>query len=394
LLPASLFPNGKKIYLLWGMFTTVLYILFVVSVTIQCGYALYFFSRIFRLPAATVFSAPQQQPVSIIICAKNEAHNLRQNLPAILSQRYMNEAGKSLYEVIVVNDASTDDTPSVLQELEQQYDNLWDVSIFPDDKRTFQGKKNALSKGLALAGYNWLLLTDADCKPSSDMWLQNMVAPLGRGKAIVAGYGGYYAAKGLLNAFIRWETVHTFLQYSTYALAGHPYMAVGRNLACTREALLKAQGSAVWNALPSGDDDLLVNIVANKHNVAIVCNENAFTYSAAKANWAEWIKQKQRHLSTGKYYKQSAKALLGIYGITHTIMWLLFFILLFFAGRQRVILLMAARLLVYWVLFAITAFRLKEKKSAYLFPLFDFGWMIYNFAFAPYIIWKNKKQWK
>ncbi len=221
-----------------------------------------------------------------------------------------------------------------------------------------------------------------------------MIAALANGKEIVAAYGGYYKTTGLLNAFIRLETLHTFLQYSTYALAGKPYMAVGRNLACTRAVLQQAQQSEIWNALPSGDDDLLVSIMGNADNIAIVCNEAAFTYSDAKTTWSDWIKQKQRHLSTGKYYKGDIKLLLGGYAASHAAMWLCFFVLLYTHCWAGVVAVMAVRCFIYWLLWTVTAYRLKEKKLIYLFPFFDIAWMVYNFAFLPYITWKNKKHWK
>jgi glycosyltransferase involved in cell wall biosynthesis len=371
----------------------VLFWLFIVAAVIQCIYALYFFVRIFSLPTVNVLPVVNRQPVSIIICAKNEAANLKKNLPAILSQRYHNEAGKAMYEVIVVNDASIDDTAAVLQGVEQRYDNLWDVVITDDEERGLQGKKYALSKGIAHAGHNWLLLTDADCMPSGDTWLQEMIAPLARGREIVAGYGGYNEGIGLLNAFVRWETLHTFLQYSTYALAGIPYMAVGRNMACTKEILQKAQRDPVWNVLPSGDDDLLVSIAGRAHNTAIVYSDSAVTRSKAKDTWRDWVKQKQRHLSTGKYYKLHVKILLGAYGLSHAALWFAFFVLLCSTQRENIIVIMGLRCLAYWVLWVVTAHKLREKNLIYLFPFFDIGWLIYNFAFFPYITWKNKKHW-
>ncbi len=354
---------------------------------------LYIFIRILRIPAGKHLPLKERRPVSIIICAKNEAHNLKKNLPAVLSQKYNDESGKPLFEVIVVNDDSIDDTAQVLQELEQQHDNLWDV-VSRDAERNLQGKKFAISKGLAYAKYDWLVLTDADCIPTSDSWLEQMAAPLANGKEIVAGYGGYNKTTGLLNAFIRWETLHTFLQYSTYIMAGRPYMAVGRNLACTKEVLQKAQQSEIWNVLPSGDDDLLVSISGNKDNTAIVCNKTAFTFSEAKENWSEWVKQKQRHLSTGKYYKSNIKLLLGIYGVSHAVLWLSVFVLLFSPYWKVAFILMPIRCIAYWLLWTAASGKLGEKNPVYLFPFFDLAWMIYNFAFLPYITWKNKKHWK
>ena len=188
--------------------------------------------------------------------------------------------------------------------------------------------------------------------------------------------------------------MHTFLQYSTYAQAGLPYMAVGRNMACTKEVLLAAQRTEVWNGLPSGDDDLLVSIAGNGTNTAIVSDEGAFTYTDAKTNWADWVKQKQRHLSTGKYYKPRIKTLLGVYGISHAGLWLCFFGLLFSHYWLPVVLVIGVRCLIYWLIWLKTDIKLKERKEVYLFPLFDIAWMVYNFAFLPYITWKNKKHWK
>ena len=364
----------------------MLYWVFLAAVAVQCVYALYFFVRVLWLPGAKEVPAYQRCGVSIIICAKNEAVQLRKNLPAVLTQQYGDP-----FEVIVVNDASTDDTADVLQVFAGQYNHLKVVTIAADAVRSFKGKKYALSVGMQAAQYEQLLLTDADCVPVSDSWLALMTAPLVQSKEIVAGYGGYNAAPGLLNAFVRWETLHTFLQYSTYAIAGLPYMAVGRNMACTKSAMLRAMSSDVWNAVPSGDDDLLVRTVATRSNMAVVSDVRTFTYTDAKVTWSEWLAQKQRHMSTGKYYKPLPKALLGLYGISHGAMWVLFLGLVWGCGPVAGI--MAGRCLLYWSLWAVGAYRLNEQRLIYLFPCFDIGWVIYNFVLLPYITLKNKQQW-
>ena len=312
----------------------------------------------------------------------------------MLAQNYCNATGFYTYEVIVVTDDSTDDTARVLQELELQYDHLWDVVIVAGTERNLKGKKFALSKGVAHSRHNWLVMIDADCVPVSDSWLEHIVAPLANGKEIVAGYGGYYAGPGLLNAFVRWETLHTFLQYSTYALTGRPYMAVGRNMACTKDILLTVQQNEIWNALPSGDDDLLVSIAGTPTNTAIVSNKTSFTRSQTETTWSDWIKQKQRHLSAGKYYKPGIKFLLGTYAAAHAAIWLCFFILCCSPLTTSVSIVMGIRCFIFWSLWSFTAFKLKEKKLGFLFPLFDIAWTIYNFAFFPYITWKNKNNWK
>lgn len=299
-----------------------------------------------------------------------------------------------MFEVIVVNDNSNDDTEAVLYHLEQKYSHLWHITISKDEKRLLKGKKFALSTGVKYATYPLLMLTDADCMPASDKWLAYMSMPFREGKKIVAGYGGYRPAKGILNAFIRWETMHTFLQYSTYAWAGKPYMAVGRNLACSKEVFMHAQQSAVWNDLPSGDDDLLMQCCATKENTAVIAHPDAFTYSDAKDNWKDWIKQKQRHMSTGKYYKDDVQTLLAVYAASHAMSWILFLVLLSQTSWLLVFLIMAVRCSIYWAVWQSTAYKLEDRKLFFWIPVCDFGWLIYNFLLSPYILWKNKQQWK
>lgn len=378
------------------VFSEVLVPVFLLCVTIQLGYALYFFAQIFTVTnrkSEITHHSYSLQPVSVIICAKNEAHNLQRNLPPILAQRYANEAGNALYEVIVVNDASSDNTHEVLVRMARLHTNLHVMTIATDEKRDKPGKKYALSKAIAAAKYGFILMIDADCMPVSENWLVMMVQSLHEGKAIVAGYGKYRQENSMLNTFIRWETLHTFLQYASYAIVGMPYMAVGRNLACTKEAMQKAQQTPVWNLLPSGDDDLLVRTQATADNIVVVAAESAFTLSDAKTTWGDWLKQKQRHTSTGKYYDIRTQLLLGMYALSHALSWLLFFVLIGTAYWQLALWVMLCRAIVYWSIWYRCARILNEKNIAIWFPLMDIGWMLYNFVLSPYIFLKNKQHW-
>lgn len=376
------------------MLTTAILWLLVATVAIQCGYAFYFFSRFFGLTTSGAIVPSGTEPVSVIICARNEALNLKKNLPAILQQIYTNDAGKNLYEVIVVNDASDDETEGVLYELEQVYAQLWHITLGKDEERFLPGKKFALHHGVSYATYNRLLFTDADCRPASRHWLAAMVAPLNEGKQIVCGYGGYDRKAGILNGFIRWETLHTFLQLAGYAEAGKPYMAVGRNLACTREIYLRAEQSEAWPAVPSGDDDLLMACCAEATNTAVVAASAAHTISEAKSTWMSWIHQKQRHLSTGKYYKEEIKLLLALYAGTHALGWVIAPVLMFTNAWPVALSLWGLRCAVYWGIQWVAAKKLAENYLTCWIPICDAGWAIYNFVLSPYIFLKNKRQWK
>jgi len=369
---------------------TIIYWAFIVWAVIQCCYAFFFSLRI--LPATHLKHEHARQPVSVIICARNEADNLRQNLPHVLQQQYA-QNGVPEFEVVVVDDASTDETPQVLKSFCNEYRHLSVVTIPQDIQRDLPGKKFALRAGVKAAKYDHLLLTDADCAPASRHWLSEMSAPLDAGRKIVAGYGAYSAGPGLLNKFVRWETMHSFLQSASYTRAGKPYMAVGRNVACSREMPERAQELEIWQKLPSGDDDLMVSRLATKTNIALVRRHGAFTVCKAPRSLSAWVAQKRRHLSTGKYYPAGIRMLLGLYGFTHAAVWFYFIALMFTPLRWAAIPVMAIRCLMYWFLWTVAIIKLREKKLAIWLPLMDVGWMLYNFTFLPYILFKNKQRW-
>ncbi|MBL7925902.1 MAG: glycosyltransferase [Bacteroidia bacterium] len=235
--------------------------------------------------------------------------NLRQHLEIILNQNY------GTYQVVVVNDCSWDDTGLYLEVMEQHYHHLKVVTI-KEQERYQHGKKFALSLGIKAAIHNRLLFTDADCLPASEDWIKEMMMAYTNQTEIVLGYGAYQKSKGLLNKWIRFDTVFNAIQYLSFALLKLPYMGVGRNLSYTKELFFKRKGFASHQHILSGDDDLFVNEHATKHNVRICIKPYAFTVSIPKKNWNDWFKQKKRHLSTSAYYRAKHKLLLGIYHLS------------------------------------------------------------------------------
>jgi glycosyltransferase involved in cell wall biosynthesis len=239
-------------------------------------------------------------PVSVIISARNEEDNLEKNLPSLLKQDYPE------YEVIVVNDESTDDSDMVVTRLQQQYKHLQYTEIKRDNKFS-PGKKLAVTLGIKKAKYEWVLLTDADCQPNSDQWIRSMAKNFGVQTSIVLGYGGYKKYPGLLNTLIRYDTLTIALQYFTYALAGFPYMGVGRNLAYKRKLFFDNKGFAGHYHLDSGDDDLFVNKTALKSNTSVQISQESTLISEPHRSFSDWFKQKRRHLSTAFYYKKKTR---------------------------------------------------------------------------------------
>ncbi|MEO6684289.1 MAG: glycosyltransferase [Ginsengibacter sp.] len=153
----------------------------------------------------------QTHPVSVIICARDEAENIVKNLPGALIQNY-----STTHEVIVVNDNSYDETKYILQELNKEYKHMKLVEL-TQEAQFIPGKKFPLSVGIKTARHEIVLLTDADCVPASEFWIEKMQDGFHNGIDIVLGYGPLKKKKGFFNKIVRWETFHTALQYLSYA---------------------------------------------------------------------------------------------------------------------------------------------------------------------------------
>jgi len=245
-------------------------------------------------------------PVSLIVCAKNEAENLKQNIPLWLEQNHPN------FELILINDSSHDNTLEVMEAFAEN-DSRIKISNVKNNEAFWASKKYALTLGIKKATHTQLIFTDADCSPSSQSWLREMSQYFSEEKQLLLGYGGYKKDSGILNALIRFETVMTAIQYFSYAKSKMPYMGVGRNIGYTSQLFYKHNGFISHIKVPSGDDDLFVNEVATSKNTVIVTDPETFTYSQPKKTWKTWRIQKRRHVSTAKYYKKSHQTLLGLF---------------------------------------------------------------------------------
>jgi cellulose synthase/poly-beta-1,6-N-acetylglucosamine synthase-like glycosyltransferase len=360
--------------------------MFCLTAAIQLFYYFFFFIRLAFYKSKPV-STSQPQPVSVIICARDEAANLAKNLPGSLVQQYA-----TTHEVIVVNDNSYDESKYILEEYHRQYKQLHIVEL-TQEARFIPGKKYPLSIGIKTAKHEVVLLTDADCVPASEFWIYKMQAGFTNNKEIVLGYGAYHKKKGLLNKLIRWETFHTALQCLSFAQAGFAYMGVGRNLSYKKSLFFRNKGFSAFNHISSGDDDLFINQVANQKNTGIVIDHNAFTLSEPPITWAGWKKQKRRHYSTGKYYRTSTKFLLGLYSGSHILFYPLFITSLFYSWKLALPV-FAARLILQSIILYNAMKKLNEKDLYPYFVLLDLWTVLYYLYFSFAIFRKPPASWK
>lgn len=365
----------------------IIFIVFCLITLIQLFYYLFFFLRL-ALYKVKQKSTSQTHPVSVIICARDEAANLAKNLPGALVQQY-----RTTHEVIVVDDNSFDDTKYLLEEFQKQFKQLNIVEL-KQEAKLIPGKKFPLSVGIKTAKHEIVLLTDADCVPASEFWIDKMQATYDDDTEIVLGYGAYYKKPGLLNKIIRWETLHTALQYFSYALAGQTYMGVGRNLSYKKVIFFRHKGFSAHNKVPSGDDDLFINMAATKRNTKINLDKDAFTLSEPPKTWAQWARQKTRHYSTGRYYKGKHQFLLGLYSLSHFLFYPLFVLSLIFFNWQLALIVFGIRFLLQLGIMYPVSKKLDEKDLFASFLFFDIWMFFYYLLFSFALIKKPREQWK
>ena len=323
-----------------------------------------------------------------MICARDEAKNLVENLPVVLSQEY-----NTTHEVVLVNDNSFDDSKYILEDFKRAHKQLQVVEL-TQETTGMPGKKFPLSIGIRTAKNEIVLLTDSDCAPASTHWIESMQNAYDDHTEIVLGYGSFKKNNSLLNKIIRWETFHSALQYFSYALAGVPYMGVGRNLSYKKMVFFRHKGFATHNNIPGGDDDLFVNTAATKKNTKINIDKDSFTISKPAATWKQWRTQKKRHYTTGKYYKPFHKFLLGLYALSHFLFYPLLIAACIFYNWEYALIIFGGRLILQAIVYWKCLQKLGEKDLFPMFLFFDLWMFFYYFIFAPALVRKPKPTWK
>jgi len=363
-----------------------LFVVFVITIGVQFIYQLVFLIGLSRKDST---KEPQLLPVSVIVCAHDEEQNLKVLIPALLEQDH------SLFEVIIVNDRSNDSTFDMLLAESSRDHRLRMVHVNRTPPHV-DNKKYALTLGIKAARYEWLLLTDADCVPTSKSWISTISASFNEQTNFVLGYSPYQKLPGLLNKVIRFEALVTAIQYVSFALLKMPYMGVGRNLAYRRSKFLEGKGFNNILKITGGDDDLYVNQNATGKDTGVCVAADAQMTSVPKLTWGDYWRQKIRHLSVGKRYKKRHKIVLGLFNTTLILSWVFGVLLLslqsdwmpFVAG------LLAFRVLGWMLTCSQACKRLSGKFEIWLVPLLDLFYAFYYLVAGLRALATKRIQWK
>lgn len=358
------------------------------STLIQMIYYWLVFSRLsFYKNAGNINANPQLPPVSVVICARNEYLNLEQNLPLILSQDYPN------FEVVIVNDCSDDGTDELLSDFARA-DSRVKVVHLTQSLNFFRGKKFPLSMGIKSASNEILLLTDADCKPLSNQWIKSFATSYEKGTEVVIGFSSFEKNSRLLNLLIRFDNLQAAIWFFSRAIAGKPFMAIGRNLSYRKSLFLKNKGFTSHYNIPTGDDDLFIAQVANKKNTRIEISPDTKVITKPKTSLGDWFRQKRRHMLSSAHYQAGVRMMFFIYSLSQ----LLFYLSLGFLFFTEIpfyipISIFFFRYIQQLIIYYYSAKRLQETLPLTLIPLFEVFFLTFTPLLVIYNIFAKPPKW-
>lgn len=235
-------------------------------------------------------------PVSIIVYAQNDSENLKKHLPALLTQDYPE------YQVVVIDDGSTDDTEDTLKFFQNDFKHLY-FTYVPSYARYLSRRKLAFTLGAKAAKHDILIFTEAYCEPVNNQWLSSIANSYTPETNIVLGYCKYGNYKGLLHKLIAYDNLLSGLRYLSSALFHHPYTGNGRNLSYRKDLFFKNKGYYKSLNLLTGDDDLFVNETATGKNTKATYSPNSLTEMDKIEDFRIWNGLKVSRATTQKYYK-------------------------------------------------------------------------------------------
>ena len=244
--------------------------------------------------------------ISIVIAAKNEEENINELINHLRILDYPPE----MFEVILVDDNSTDDT---LSKMREQTEFLINFSVFSTKTSGASGKREALSLGISNSEYPYILITDADCRPERN-WLKSYSKKFGQGYDMLFGIAPFFQRKNLVNKISCFENLRSSVLSFSMASIGLPYTAAARNFGFSKSTFISLQGYSKTKDTKSGDDDLLVReAVKNKMKIGVVTEPGSFVYSETKKTFSEYFHQKARHTQTSFRYLLKHQVILGFW---------------------------------------------------------------------------------
>lgn len=244
--------------------------------------------------------SPKKRTVSVIVVCHNEAANLPTLLTSLVNQKYPAD----LYEIIVADDDSTDNTTEIVEQFMNRGVELRYMKVLGREQ-VISPKKQALEKAIHASNGELILTTDADCiVPLS--WIASMVAAFTDDVSMVAGYSRTmlkdWDRTPILRKYEHFDFAATYLVLGGGYTLGKSWACIGQNLAYTRKAFEDVGGFDQIRHLISGDDVNLMQLMRRKgHRIIFNFDPHSFVHTLPVKSWKQLVNQRSRWASNMKY---------------------------------------------------------------------------------------------
>ncbi|MGD1044678.1 MAG: glycosyltransferase [Bacteroidota bacterium] len=321
--------------------------------------------------------------VSVIIAARNEEDNLYDCLESVANQIYPN----SLYEIIIINDGSTDGTETICNDFIKRYPNIKSIQV--KDDTIIRGKANALAQGIEASGGEIILITDADCTVPKT-WVEQTA---NRYDPEVGLIGGFTLQKATTPFEGMQSLDWTFILGMAAATVGlgNPLGSIGNNLSFRRSAYDQVGGYRKLKFSVTEDYTVVQAIVgSNKWKYLYPIDLKHLVESKPCPNFQSLISQKHRWGKGGLDMKPTGLAIMLIGFLMH----LSPFVMLFWGGVfQAAAALMIKFIADYVFLYQILR-RLDRKEDLRWFYWFEIYFIIYVSLLPFLVFFGGKVKWK
>jgi len=286
-----------EIYSIVALSLTALYLLVLV----------YLITGWYRLKRPRLVARTFVTKVTILIAARNEEEKIHLTINDILAQDYP----KELTEIIIVDDHSTDRTAEIIRSYAIQGVKLLQLN---EDKPLNSYKKKAIAEAIKLSTGELMVATDADCRMGTK-WLSSIVnyyetkQPL-----MISSPVTYFEEKSLFENLQTLEFGYLVAMGASFIGNNRASTCNGANFAYRKDTFYEVGGFKGIDDLASGDDELLLQKVAEKYpgKIAFLKLRDAIVYTHAKANLAEFLNQRRRWASKSTKYKDKKVVALAV----------------------------------------------------------------------------------
>lgn len=289
-----------------------------ISLSVALVYAILIFVFAKGWDKTALFTAePESVPdpwLSVVVACRNEALQLPSHLLALQNQSIRN------FELILVNDNSSDDTSVVMESAKSSFNNITIVDCKGN------GKKQALKAGIQVASGELIVTTDADCRPHPE-WIATICSFMHRHPTdLLIGPVNTHRPNSFREKLQQLEFVTLVASGAGAAGAGLPIMCNGANLAFTKKAWLESQTDLHEEQISGDDVFLLLSIKKRKGTIRFLKSEKAMVTTAVAPDLKSFVRQRMRWTSKAPAYTDFHLILtaLSVFGISVVQLALLF----------------------------------------------------------------------